>query len=99
MDRGTGLVRVDLRGGTAFGAGDALDGGLLLGGVGTGDDSLRRFAGGIAAVGEGVGRDFAADGGFDTTTVEVVVTVCATAGATAGIGLAEAAAAALPDLL
>lgn len=74
-DRGAGLlVRVDRLGVAILeGAGDALDGGLLLSeadvGAGAGDDSFRRLAGGFVAVGDGVGRDFAAGTGSATMTL------------------------------
>ena len=75
--RGAGLlVRVDRRsvglGGvgaeTLLGAGECLDGGLIiLGGSTVGEDSFRRLVGGFAvAVGDGVGRDLTAEGGLET---------------------------------
>lgn len=70
-DRGAGLlVRADLRGvGIFVGAGEARDeGGLLLWDVGAGDDSFRRLLGGLLDVGDGVGSERTADGGFETTT-------------------------------
>lgn len=105
-DRGAGLlVRVDRRGGTVFaGAGDDREGGLALWETGSGVDSFRRFVGGAVEVGEGVGRDFAADGGLDTTTVvdstvEVVVTVGVAFAVVLLFDEAAVAAAAFPDLL
>lgn len=101
------MVRVDLRGAaTLAGAGDARDdGGLLLCDIGAGDDSFLRFDGGAFAVGDGVGNERTADGGFDTT-IEAggvgAATVCTVGGGAGGAAAAvvgAAAEAALPDLL
>jgi len=76
-------VRTNARGATVRGAGLLLlrvdrlgavdggeEGGLTLLGKGAGDASFRRLAGGLVDVGDGVGRLFVADGGFETTMVE-----------------------------
>lgn len=74
-DRGAGLlVRVDLLGAAILeGAGEPRDeGGLLPCDIGAGDDSFRRFVGGMFEVGDGVGNERTAEGGLETT-IEVCV--------------------------
>jgi len=77
----------DLAAGDLVWGGDAREGGLLLlvpiweGAV---EASFRRFAaGGFTEVGEGVGRVFAAEGVFATTTVEFCTATVVVAAAAA----------------